>query len=251
MIFDTEKIKKAEKNMWYLFKKRMNDEKTESFVATGTGLHDGVSISFRQASFALSALLLVSFLSFITGYFLGKKAGFEQFTNDIMYESLSDKMYASFCALCDQNDCMPNQEVSETVSEEKSSAPMPSVAAVAPARDPNEAIAQQLIPSDPLEQQFLSKAKQPVSSGTRYCAHLVGFGTRKAAQAFAKKVKMKKGISLLVKERHSKTARGRSVPWYQVVTDTYATQDSLKQALDTVQQVAALKDIRIVEIASV
>lgn len=229
--------------MWFLFKKNSAEVSKETETSI-TKLQDGVFVSFRQASFALSGVLFVSFLCFITGYFLGKKAGFEQFTNDIMRDALSDKMYASFCALCDQNDGMTPPVGSSLVS------PTPIAHSITSGEE------QQIVesPAMPTASDIggLDKIVVPTAQrkeGPCYCAHLVGFSTRKAAQAFVHKVKMKKGIPLFIKERYSKTARGKTISWYQVVTDIHNNQDNLKMTVERIQEVASLRDIHIVEIA--
>jgi hypothetical protein len=55
---------------------------------------------------------------------------------------------------------------------------------------------------------------------------LIGFGTEKAAQKFVQKLALK-NIETFVKKRISKTAKGRTVYWYQVVTPPYDNKETL------------------------
>jgi len=65
----------------------------------------------------------------------------------------------------------------------------------------------------------------------RYYAQLIGFGTEKAAQLFVKKL-LAKGIETEVKKRVSKTVKGHTSYWYQVVTAAYSNKNDLSAVVD-------------------
>lgn len=51
-----------------------------------------------------------------------------------------------------------------------------------------------------------------------FYGELIGFGTKKAAHNYAQKL-LQQSYAVHVKERVGKTAKGRSVHWYQVITE--------------------------------
>jgi hypothetical protein len=251
--------------MWFLSKKDVYTPQEQKTGPSATSArHEGLWISYRQVSWVTSIALLIFFLSFISGYFLGKKAGFEQFASDMAHDSLSDKMYASFCALCDYHD-NPNEPqevhaVGTLVAREISSIPLVNnehAGSIPPAATPVDLHAMveasdTLI--DPVAQSMTAQSPtiahaETMAPGPRYCAHLIGFSTHKAAQHFVEKVNNKTAIALFIKERQSKGKRGRIVHWYQVTTDVYTQKEELERVVTAIKQAEKIKNIRIVEVS--
>lgn len=79
-----------------------------------------------------------------------------------------------------------------------------------------------------------------------YVAPLIGFGTLPAAQSFEKRVE-KYGISVIIKERKSTTAKGKKMSWYQAVSQEYDTKEALENVIAVLQKKEKIKDIRILE----
>ena len=52
-------------------------------------------------------------------------------------------------------------------------------------------------------------------------------------------------VPVEVKNRHSKTAKGKKVTWYQVVTASFSNKDELEKVVDEVKERERLKDVRI------
>jgi hypothetical protein len=61
-----------------------------------------VEMHHYQITSLITALFLLFVITFLTGYFWGKKSALEEFAEQIKNESFSDKVYASLCALYDQ-----------------------------------------------------------------------------------------------------------------------------------------------------
>ena len=79
-----------------------------------------------------------------------------------------------------------------------------------------------------------------------YAASIIGFGTLQAAMVFYNRVK-KYGIPLIIKERESKTKKGRVIVWYQAVTQEYADKKELEAVIEKLKKREIVNDIRIVE----
>ncbi len=78
-----------------------------------------------------------------------------------------------------------------------------------------------------------------------YKAQLIGFGTSRAAHSFADKLQ-NKNMPVRVDERHSKTAQGKEIIWYQVTTEPFSDKQELLAFVEKVKKAERLKDIRIV-----
>lgn len=78
-----------------------------------------------------------------------------------------------------------------------------------------------------------------------YKAQLIGFGTMRAAHQFADRLQQK-NLPVRVQERHSKTAQGKEVIWYQVITELFDNKEELTAFVERIQKEERLKDIRIV-----
>lgn len=78
-----------------------------------------------------------------------------------------------------------------------------------------------------------------------YKAQLIGFGTMRAAHQFVDRLQQK-NLPVRVQERHSKTAQGKEVIWYQVTTELFNDKQELMAFVERIQKEERLKDIRIV-----
>lgn len=86
---------------------------------------------------------------------------------------------------------------------------------------------------------------QESHAGKMYKAQLIGFGTMRAAHQFAERLQHK-NMPVRVQERHSKTAQGKEVIWYQVTTELFNDKHELTAFVEQIQKEERLKDIRIV-----
>ncbi len=79
----------------------------------------------------------------------------------------------------------------------------------------------------------------------QHYAQLIGFGTPRAADRFVDRLQQK-NIPVKVVERHSKTAQGKEIIWYQVVTERFSKKDDLIVFTQKIKKEERLNDIRIV-----
>ena len=198
----------------------MNDQ--ERIVA----MEEQVSFSRRLIPGALSLVLFSVFVAFMIGYFLGVKYTTDEFVTQIRQETLADQLLISSGVQNFSN----NSEISE---------------------------AAMLLPADatvtaslqvPAPEQSTDAVVTPINP-VRYGAELIGFGTKAAAEEFLQRVARYNTMTLVLKERQSKTPRGRLVTWYQVVTGKYEQKPELQKLLDTLIKKERLHDIKIVAYA--
>ena len=188
----------------------------------------GVFLSNRHASFVVSGGLLFSFIVFIGGYFLGQKNTVDHFSNKVEQESFADQLYSSMCMMHENKDNELNE--SEEV-------------VVVQVEQPEISKATQVVTQAPVQEAEKSLVNDEPQK--QYYAQLVGFGTEKAAQQFRQRLR-KKNIDVIVNRRRSKTSKGKTVSWYQVVTQKFNDQDNLNNLVETISEQERLKGVRIV-----
>lgn len=226
----------------------------------------GLFLLNRQVSLIVAGLLVMSFFLFVGGYFWGQKNAATSFSNKIDQESFGDQIYSSLCSLCDNGDVEEdgdedndNEETNDSASnvasveqavepqpaieplknEQKAQVPVDQEASLALSGEQAESLANdQAIASE------IQGSEEEVSTA-QYYAQLAGFGTVRAAQQFAQKL-ARKEIAVVVKKRQSRSARGRFVSWYQVITEKFADKVELENLVSRLEQEEKLKDVHIV-----
>lgn len=210
---------------------------------------DGLFVPVRQLSLLLALLLFLFTLSFLGGYFLGKKHVVDDFVTKVEQDSFADQIYSSLCLLSDQD---PEElraaseeemlaQVAELPSQEASLIALPSEVAIQEPiaqADSQPALDEKVSVSSPASQE-----KNP--SLKKFYAQLIGFGSEPAAQTFVKRMK-KKSIPLEIKQRESFTAHGKRRVWYQVVTRTFEDKELLAKLVDRISKEEKIVGVQIV-----
>jgi hypothetical protein len=193
-----------------------------------------VSLSSRQASLLLAAGLLVLFFSFITGYFWGKQNAVSQFCMSVEQSSFADRIYTSMCEIAETevpitSDTVAtnDEQVAEVVVEPKIEELVKPDADAIP-----------LVASVAQE----SVVAQPTVS---HYAQLAGYGTPQQAEKFAQKLR-KKGLSVKVETRKSKSSKGKAKSWYQVVTKDFTDKKELETLVARISKEEKLSGVRII-----
>lgn len=192
-----------------------------------------VIIGMRSLSLLVSAVIVLCFFIFMTGYFLGKRSAYEDVAGVLVQDSLSDRVYASMCSIYgykDEKASAEEQELETEVAEADQEAETPAVA---------ESVATQ-----PAESVEVATQAAPAADTVHYYAQLAGFGSLQSAEQFARKLR-KKNIKVSVAQRRSKSARGKTVSWYQVVTGSYTDRNQLDSLVSRLQKEEKLHDIRV------
>lgn len=183
-------------------------------------------IDRRVVSRTLALLMLVGFVIFVAGYFLGKKNASEKMLCKIEQEAFSDHVQLALATFFD-----PAKLQTNDVSDE-SSEPIIST------QEAMNVIDQQQPTIEPVQQEVMQTAK--------YQAQLLG-GSSKMVRSFADRL-AKRGITVEVKRRVSKTARGKNIIWYQAVTPIFDKKEDMDTVIASIQKTEKITDIKIIEI---
>lgn len=214
----------------------------------------GILLTHRHISWLLSLFIVSSFFVFVVGYFLGKKKAVEKFYNKVDQESLSDHIYYSVCSMYEDDENSVKQESTEDNSREDS----PDDAVNLSEIDSVESIEEQTIiekedniskedAKAKLEAATVNDKKHvEIKSNEIFYAELIGFGTLGAANKFSEKLK-RQGFSVLLKKRRSTSAKGKTITWYQVVTEKFDNKSDLIAFVDIIKDKEKLKGVRIVQ----
>lgn len=214
---------------------------------------DGIVIPVRYIGLVAAGSLLILGTVFMSGYFLGKKKAFETFCKTAERDSLADQIFVALCGVADYKESQAPAELDEVVDEQEtpvSTHEGPSEVIVqadkvaSDVENTIEAVAQQII-VQPQEAVLIQEAQIIHDASESYHAELIGFGTLQGAKRFAQRLE-KKQIPVTVNKRVSKTAKGRIVTWYQVVTKPYTNKDELVSLVNIIKQQERLNDVRIV-----
>jgi len=225
----------------------LDEDKNEALSSTDR--NGGLFLTNRQMGWVLSFFVLVSFFVFISGYFFGKKKATEKFYNKVNQESFADNIYYSVCSMYDnQNSCV-KQESTEYGADDLGSEKKAVVAEGAGSKieglSPSVSHSEKNFKKTNLEQEKIVADKKEVTHESFY-AELIGYGTLRWANWFASRNE-KRGFSLDVKRRKSTSAKGKTVVWYQVVTEKFDNKADLIAYVDLIKEKEKLNDVRIVQ----
>lgn len=206
----------------------MNAQRKDRKTTTSDSLHkqnaSGLYLSARQTSAVFSGALLLSFLIFMAGFFLGQQKTVEEFSQKVDQESLADQIYSSLCTLYD---IKPEEESDEqeNAAEQSTETELNTVSAEQLNHDSSPEHAQP-------EQQKIK----------HYYAKLAGFGSQKAAYAFQERL-AKKDISVEIKKIQSRTKKGRVITWYQAITPIFDDELVFLGVVERIKAYERIKDI--------
>ncbi len=198
---------------------------------------NGLFIPTRQVSACVALAISLLCVVFMVGYFFGKKQMVDQFVVKAEQDSFADQIYASLCALYDQD--------SESMATMKQRDEIPIAIQEEAVENKDIAVIQPEEKSDaPTQVSVVADSDMRVPS-IQYYAQLIGYGTKKAADSFAQKLQ-KKGVPALVKIQRSQTAKGRKTTWYQVVTKPFSDRKALESLTQSIAQDEKIKGIRVI-----
>lgn len=194
----------------------------------------GLFIPNRQLSVAISACIAMLFFSFVTGYFFGGQHAAQDFMHHVDHVSFNDQMSASLCALTKECTTVNANGNDDSINQDMT--------------DDDTSGFQECVRND-IEKSScdISDAQElePKKVEKKYYAQLIGFGTQQAAQRFVKKLE-KRQIPVEINKHCSRTAQGKTINWYQVVTLPYEDKQQLLDLVDIVQKAEKIQDARII-----
>lgn len=217
---------------------------------------DGLFIPSRHVSMLTASLLMLFFVTFLSGYFFGKKFMVEQFVAKIEQDSFADQIYSSLCALSEydpeelralaaQDQGAVVQDAWEDADQEVSdniNVPLVHNEMMQPQESSeSENVDDQIVlQNDPI----VAQSEEPIATKSYY-AQLIGYATEAAAKNFVARLERKK-ISTVIKKHTSKTGKGVQRPWFQVLTCNYSDRDELQKLVDRIAKEEKLKGVSII-----
>lgn len=186
---------------------------------------EGFFLTKRQASAVSAVSILLLLLTFIAGYFWGQKKSAEVFTDKVLNDSFSDQVNYSMYS-------MYGEQPSEEQSTEEQGDEQGNDEEITTEPDVKN---EQEVSKAP-ETTVVDNASQNSDASVKHYAQLVGFGSRRAAEQFANKIQ-KKGYNLnvYVITKKSKSARGKIITWYQVVTEELNDKEQLMNEVEKIK----------------
>jgi SPOR domain len=169
----------------------------------------------RYQVLIVAGVLFFMIASFITGYFWGVGSALEQISTQLDQEAFSDQISASLIPMQMSDDEREEQCQDDTADHDIDESPV------------------------------TEEQDQQMCAERTYYAQLAGFGNKQSAYRFAQKL-IKKKIPVIVNPIHSRTMRGKSITWYQVVTESYSTKEELVALVEQLKETERLKDPQIV-----
>jgi hypothetical protein len=171
------------------------------------------TLSERETTHVIVGLLLGGFLLFVSGYYLGKRRACEEFAfgDDVQF---AQKVHSALNSLAGRS--------GESVEGE----------------DREE--------DDTDENDQEETGVNPSKGGVQSYAHLCGFGSSAAAQAYVNRLAARK-VGAHVAERTSTSSQGRHVTWYQVVTDAM-DRNELCKVVAEIKKCDKLTDVSIIDL---
>jgi hypothetical protein len=184
----------------------------------------GLFIANRQVALIVASCLTIFFFTFIIGFFAGQRYAIGQFARKLDQESFADHIYSSICSLCDQ----PEQSADESGCDEEGEEAAEEVA--------SDAAEETVKDSD------LAVSGVNGENKEHYFAQLIGFGSEKAAQRLTQRLK-DQGLPVLISTHKSRTARGKTITWYQVVTEPFDNKEELSTLVERIVKQERLHNV--------
>jgi hypothetical protein len=252
-----------------------HDNKTHDAYCVCTQSH-GLFIPNRHLSHIVAAAMLGLFFVFLAGFFCGKQHEIKHFLYSVDEDSFSDQISSALygVSLADLAD-FEGTESAENAGSGDGDADAQDITAVNTgdssagdgAGDDSAESAQAdgqesessnspVFNHDTTQLAAHAKAAHTTDSKTdnklagsddnqkQYYAQLIGFGTSQAADSFARRL-TKQGFSVKVEQCKSRTAKGKAVTWYQVVTNPYSDAQKLQEVVDMLAHTEKLKGVRV------
>lgn len=174
----------------------------------------GLFIAKRSASLLLAAFLVCCLLSFLTGYFWGRRQPIADLTAQLSSAVL-----------------VKTVELNNTTG--------------VPASDQN-------LISDTGVNSVVATDQDRESSNTikptkQYYGTLLGFSNLKAAQKYLNKLQ-NMGYNLQIKTRHSRNSKNKLYTWYQIVTEKFTDKAKLEQLVQELKVQENLSSTKVLEI---
>ncbi len=204
--------------------------------------------SKRSMSLISAALVLIFFLTFMTGYVWGKRVALEDVLKAVEQKTFADQISGSLYALSSHDFEVKKEDLVDSepvvvsaVVEEVAENTLEKNALDSTLDSQNVSQEKNIIALNPLPDP--EKAKEV--NGNKYYAPLIGFGSKKAADKFVALLK-DNPLEVAIKERTSTGLHGKKKVWYQVVTQQYTDKEELENLVAHVVKKEHLSGVQVV-----
>ncbi len=174
----------------------------------------GLFLAKKQASFCLAVGLICLLLSFLAGYFWGRR----QPVADLSKE-LSSALLDKTTQLNSLNNSAVTSASNDLVELNANSG------------------------TSVVQEQEISSA---LKADKQYYGTLLGFSSLKAAQKYLNKLQ-NLGYNLQIKTRHSRNSKNKLYTWYQIITEKFTDKTKLEQLMRELKQQENLQSTKILE----
>lgn len=228
----------------------MNKYEKNNYQSDERSTQEGIMIPARYVGLCGASIVMILASVFMGGYFWGKKQALETFCKSTDRDSLADQIFVALCGAADSKDSHQstnNDDLDEVIEEQETT-----VLVAGDSQSPDQVT----VANQSNDQSAQAESAHPISSEKTchspdsqkapHYAELIGFGSLQGAKRFAQRIREKNHLNVSVKKRISKTVKGRTVTWYQVVTEPYANEQELISLVNVVKQQERLNDVRIV-----
>jgi len=200
--------------------------------------YDHLVVKRKFVSLIVAGLIILGLFAFLAGFFWGYRRASHDVQIGINKASFSDQI--SYSSLQLSPDTKLNAESIQEASDNIINQALVNVINQDLDVQGSQDNQDNLVASD--DYKMVNDSTLPSASG--YYAELIGFGRLKPAQLFVEKLKTK-GYQVEIKKRVSKTGNGKSVNWYQIITQTYPDKQSLQKILDVIKKTQHLQGVKI------
>jgi len=196
-----------------------------------------VRISHIPLILAISVIVLTT-LSFIAGYYWARHSLAEELMQLCCQEELSD-LVAAACYANNGEELIQQEQEPDLLQQEHQEQHV----------DSTEVATEGAMVDTEIEVETAEENAEQIvteSATRRYQAILIGFGDIRNAEKYANKV-APLGIKTRIVQRVGKNKKGRTVTWYQVVTESMS-YESLSAVVDRLKKTDRLEGVMIIEI---
>lgn len=208
---------------------------------------DSIIVSKRFLAIAVVGLLFVYVLAFMSGYFWGKYSAMQELLVTCEEKALEHEVSNALYSLSlNQNEKQKEQLASQdvvtlvTVENQELEQGAEATQSKEDAKPQNS--------SENLERETKNDdglSMQESQNKGHYYAQLIGFNTKKAANAFLQRAQKNSTIQLILKERVSEGIKNKKKRWYQVVTQPYEDKEVLEKDIKSLIQKEKLTGVTI------
>jgi len=196
---------------------------------------DLLTLNKRQTNIAFAGVIVLLAMAFIGGYIVGLRKALHEFSDRLAEESFTDKIRYALYSSYGTPATTPGPETEDGDEVDKDGAQ---------SEEKNQDIGDT---EKEIEEKIeLVESPSQTEDEVSYYAQLIGFGTLKAAERFVEDAK-KEGFKTTIVKKVSKTSRGKTIYWYQVITERFTNKEELLRIVERIQFVHRLQQVKIIE----